>query len=82
MGAGADSGTSVPVQRNGTIDMKVTQIVVQQYRARDGRFGSNILGLGEDGKVYKWRMKQTDWKLYDDSDFRKPKQEEKDEEFF
>lgn len=43
--------------------MKVVQIVISHWKGRDGDTMEDVLGLGDDGLIYKWHKSTGTWLL-------------------
>lgn len=43
--------------------MKVIQILISKWKGREGDEMEDIIGLGDDGKLYKWHKNTGTWVL-------------------
>ena len=43
---------------------KIIQIQIMNWTGNDGKEHQEVIGLGEDGLVYKWHMGTGKWILY------------------
>lgn len=43
---------------------KIKQIIKVEWKGRQGDLMTDIVGLGEDGLVYKWHKSSGKWVLY------------------
>lgn len=43
--------------------MKIIQIITNQWKGRDGDMMEDIIGLGDDGLLYKWHKGMGSWIL-------------------
>lgn len=44
--------------------MKVIQILTTEWKGREGDMMTEILGLGDDGLLYRWHKGSGTWVLY------------------
>lgn len=43
---------------------KITQIQVVEWEGNDSKKRTDVIGLGEDGLIYRWHMGTGKWILY------------------
>lgn len=43
--------------------MKVIQVIISQWKGREGDIMEDVLGLGDDGLIYKWHKNSGQWIL-------------------
>lgn len=44
--------------------MKIIQILISQWKGREGDTMEDVVGLGDDGLLYKWHKGTGSWVLY------------------
>lgn len=44
--------------------MKIIKIVTETWTGREGKINTEILGLGDDGLMYKWHKGTGKWVLF------------------